>query len=85
MTPGAYGKHCSELEVGPSNDVSSSNTRTLLCGAVSGTVSQTLTYPFDVLRRKMQVSGMDGLGPKYTGAVDAMVKITKAEGFFKGM
>jgi Mitochondrial carrier protein len=32
----------------------------LLCGALSGTISQTLTYPFDVLRRKMQTTSMGG-------------------------
>ncbi|KAK7024242.1 hypothetical protein VNI00_016459 [Paramarasmius palmivorus] len=32
--------------------------RKLMCGALAGSISQTLTYPFDVLRRKMQVTGM---------------------------
>ncbi len=59
--------------------------RTLLCGAVSGTASQTLTYPFDVLRRKMQVAGMDEYGPKYKGAWDATKQIVKSEGWFGGM
>ncbi|GHJ84259.1 hypothetical protein NliqN6_0661 [Naganishia liquefaciens] len=59
--------------------------RMLLCGAAAGSVAQTLTYPFDVLRRKMQVAGMDGLSPAYTGALDAMVKITRAEGWWNGM
>lgn len=28
-------------------------TRKLACGALAGSISQTLTYPFDVLRRKV--------------------------------
>ncbi|KAJ7262204.1 mitochondrial carrier [Mycena haematopus] len=56
--------------------------RKLLCGALAGSVSQTLTYPFDVLRRKMQVTGMksSGLGIKYTGAIDALQGIVRTEG-----
>ncbi|KAJ6499330.1 mitochondrial carrier domain-containing protein [Mycena sanguinolenta] len=56
--------------------------RKLLCGALAGSISQTLTYPFDVLRRKMQVTGMksSGLGIKYTGALDALQGIVRTEG-----
>ncbi|MCO5570196.1 hypothetical protein L7F22_023914 [Adiantum nelumboides] len=35
-----------------------STVRKLSCGALAGSISQTLTYPLDVLRRRMQVSGM---------------------------
>ncbi|KAF8210202.1 mitochondrial carrier domain-containing protein [Mycena galopus ATCC 62051] len=56
--------------------------RKLTCGALAGSISQTLTYPFDVLRRKMQVTGMksSGLGIKYTGALDALQGIVRTEG-----
>ncbi|KAK7057219.1 mitochondrial carrier domain-containing protein [Favolaschia claudopus] len=56
--------------------------RKLTCGALAGSISQTLTYPFDVLRRKMQVTGMksSGLGIKYTGAIDALQGIVRTEG-----
>ncbi|TFK94621.1 mitochondrial carrier [Polyporus arcularius HHB13444] len=54
--------------------------RKLLCGALAGSVSQTLTYPFDVLRRKMQVAGMGALGQKYNGALDALQSILRTEG-----
>ncbi|KAK9459875.1 mitochondrial carrier domain-containing protein [Lipomyces oligophaga] len=54
----------------------------LTCGAISGAVAQTLTYPFDVLRRRFQVNTMKDLGFQYTGVVDAIVKITKKEGPF---
>lgn len=49
-------------------------------GLRTGSISQTLTYPFDVLRRKMQVTGMDALGVKYSGALDALQRILKTEG-----
>ncbi|KAF7315702.1 Rho-GAP domain-containing protein [Mycena indigotica] len=57
--------------------------RKLACGALAGSISQTLTYPFDVLRRKMQVTGMksSGLGIQYTGALDALQGIVRSEGF----
>lgn len=58
----------------------SSVPRKLACGALAGSVSQTLTYPFDVLRRKMQVTGMDALGYKYNGALDALQSIVRTEG-----
>ena len=45
-----------------------------------GTISQTLTYPFDVLRRKMQVTGMKDGAVKYAGAVDALRSIIRVEG-----
>jgi solute carrier family 25 phosphate transporter 23/24/25/41 len=47
-----------------------------------GSISQTLTYPFDVLRRKMQVVGMgsSALGYQYNGALDAARVIIKTEG-----
>ncbi|OCH93109.1 mitochondrial carrier [Obba rivulosa] len=54
--------------------------RKLLCGALAGSISQTLTYPFDVLRRKMQVTGMGSLGYQYNGALDALQSIVRTEG-----
>jgi len=61
----------------------SSTPRKLMCGALAGSISQTLTFPFDVLRRKMQVVGMSagGLGYRYSGAMDALRVIIHAEGF----
>ncbi|KZV82129.1 mitochondrial carrier [Exidia glandulosa HHB12029] len=54
--------------------------RKLLCGALAGSISQTLTYPFDVLRRKMQVRGLNALGYEYNGALDALRVIFRKEG-----
>jgi solute carrier family 25 phosphate transporter 23/24/25/41 len=48
----------------------------------AGSISQTLTYPFDVVRRKMQVVGMksDVYGPKYGSALGAVRGIVRTEG-----
>lgn len=60
-------------------------------GAASGAVAQTLTYPFDVLRRRFQVVSMDssaGLGFKYTSVGDAFKTILRTEGLmglYKGL
>lgn len=56
----------------------------LACGGLAGAVSQTLTYPCDVLRRRMQVVGLKSLGYEYKSAWDAVFTIIRKEGL-KGM
>lgn len=62
----------------------------LSIGAVSGGVAQTITYPFDLLRRRFQILTMSNneLGFHYTGVYDALKTVGKAEGFtgfYKGL
>ncbi|KAK9458239.1 mitochondrial carrier domain-containing protein [Dipodascopsis uninucleata] len=60
----------------------------LLCGAISGAVAQTITYPFDVLRRRFQVNTMKDLGFRYSSVLDAIISITRKEGImgmYKGL
>ncbi|CAN1778513.1 Mitochondrial adenine nucleotide transporter ADNT1, partial [Linum perenne] len=75
-------------------------TTRLACGAAAGTVGQTVAYPLDVIRRRMQMVGWkdaasvvtgDGRGKaplEYTGMVDAFRKTVRYEGFgalYKGL
>lgn len=70
----------------------------LMCGAVAGTTGQTVAYPFDVARRRLQVSGWSGLSALrtanggsvvvYNGMMDCFVRTVQEEGFralFKGL
>ncbi|CAN0841053.1 Mitochondrial adenine nucleotide transporter ADNT1 [Linum grandiflorum] len=72
-------------------------TTRLACGAAAGTVGQTVAYPLDVIRRRMQMGGWKdaasvvtgGKAPlEYTGMVDAFRKTVRYEGFgalYKGL
>lgn len=60
----------------------------LAAGAGAGLVAQTLTFPGDVVRKRMQSDGMGGQPKAYTGLVDAVRKIHAKEGiagFFGGV
>lgn len=69
----------------------------LAAGAVAGTAGQTLAYPFDVVRRRLQVSGWDGARSlhaegghaiAYKGMVDCFVRTVREGGIsalFKGL
>lgn len=60
--------------------------RDLLCGAVAGLVSQTASYPFEVVRRRMQVGGAGGgAGINWKQAVHAIYTQRGWRGFFVGL
>jgi solute carrier family 25 phosphate transporter 23/24/25/41 len=64
---------------------------TLGMGAIAGTAGQTVAYPLDLVRRKLQVQGFAGSFDKtshYNGMIDAFRGIWKKEGirgFYRGL
>jgi len=54
----------------------------LFCGSVAGAVSQTLTYPIDVIRRRMQMKGSHGSVFAYNSTWHACKIIFQREGIY---
>ena len=51
-----------------------------MCGACAGVVAQTITYPGDTVRRRMQTNGMGGAAKHYAGTIDCIKQIVVKEG-----
>ncbi|KAF7991379.1 hypothetical protein HCN44_002941 [Aphidius gifuensis] len=61
-------------------------TSSLSCGAAAGAVGQTMSYPLDIIRRRMQTSAVKGAF--YHTSLSTAVKIYQEEGimaFYKGL
>ena len=52
----------------------------VVCGACAGVVAQTITYPGDTVRRRMQTNGMGGAAKHYAGTIDCIKQIVVKEG-----
>lgn len=60
--------------------------RDLFCGAIAGAVSQTASYPFEVVRRRMQVGGVGGgAGVSWRDAIKVVYNQKGLKGFFVGL
>ena len=60
----------------------------LLCGGFSGITALSITYPSDLIRRRLQIQNFDNSVPKYNGILDCIHKIIKTDGFgglYKGL
>ncbi|XP_032443167.1 mitochondrial thiamine pyrophosphate carrier [Xiphophorus hellerii] len=78
----------------PKSRDSGGNMSSLICGSGAGIISKTLTYPFDLFKKRLQVGGFEkarahfGQVRSYTGLIDCAVQIVKEEGIrgcFKGL
>ncbi|RKP06229.1 putative mitochondrial carrier protein [Thamnocephalis sphaerospora] len=72
----------------PPGESAPTSVNKLLCGALAGSIAQTITYPLDVLRRRMQVTGMKEVGYKYRNTWHAVREVVAREsilGLYKGM
>jgi solute carrier family 25 (mitochondrial phosphate transporter), member 23/24/25/41 len=70
------------------DDGSLSAVSTLSCGGLAGALAQTVSYPLDLIRRRMQVQDFVPGAVKYKGVSDAVVSIIRAEGWaalYKGL
>uniref|UniRef100_A0A8C7KMP8 Mitochondrial thiamine pyrophosphate carrier n=1 Tax=Oncorhynchus kisutch TaxID=8019 RepID=A0A8C7KMP8_ONCKI len=70
------------------------NLRSLVCGSCAGVISKTMTYPFDLIKKRLQVGGFEEARVhldrvrKYGGFVDCVSQIAREEGlrgFLKGL
>ncbi|KAI8983846.1 mitochondrial carrier domain-containing protein [Pilobolus umbonatus] len=59
---------------------SQGNIRKLFCGALAGSIAQTIIYPLDVLRRRFQVAGLKNMDYKYNGTWHALKTMAQKEG-----
>lgn len=70
------------------------NLKSLVCGSGAGVISKTITYPFDLFKKRLQVGGFEkarahfGQVRQYGGFVDCATQIAKEEGLrgcYKGL
>ncbi|CAF4522545.1 unnamed protein product, partial [Rotaria magnacalcarata] len=57
----------------------------MLCGAIAGLVGQTASYPFDVVRRRLQTAAVIRPDEATLGALATARKIVREEGIRRGL
>eukprot|EP00898_Chlorokybus_atmophyticus_P008389 jgi/Chlat1/8551/Chrsp82S07977 len=55
---------------------------TALCGMTSGWLAMTVSFPLEVIRKRLQVQGLPGRAKLYANMGDAFIQITRNEGVF---
>ncbi|KAJ6660396.1 hypothetical protein lerEdw1_017819 [Lerista edwardsae] len=78
----------------PGEGKKTGNIKNLVCGSCAGVISKTLTYPFDLFKKRMQVAGFEqaraafGQVQRYNSVADCARQIVRLEGtrgLFKGL
>uniref|UniRef100_A0A7N5JFW7 Solute carrier family 25 member 19 n=1 Tax=Ailuropoda melanoleuca TaxID=9646 RepID=A0A7N5JFW7_AILME len=86
-------KHVHEWVL-PAQGRKNENLKNLLCGSGAGVISKTLTYPLDLLKKRLQVGGFEraratfGQVRSYRGLLHCAQQVLREEGptgFFKGL
>ena len=54
----------------------------LLCGGMAGITAISITYPTDLIRRRLQMQSFSPEVPRYSGILDSIQKILQSDGFF---
>lgn len=77
-----------QQEDAPAMDALSALVVKLTAGALAGVMAQSLMFPGDTVRRRMQTNGMNGEAKVYTSSLDCCRKIVEREGirgFYRGI
>jgi solute carrier family 25 phosphate transporter 23/24/25/41 len=72
----------------PNKDVPHFDVMNLAFGAIAGVASMTLTYPLDLVKRRMQLRGVNKHAHNYNSMFDCFQKIMRYEGpssLFRGL
>jgi hypothetical protein len=59
----------------------------LLCGSAAGLTAQTISFPFDVVRHRMQANGLNGSARQYSSTANCFSTMWRREGamsFYRG-
>ena len=57
----------------------------MLFGAISGLIGQTVSYPFDVVRRRLQTAAVIRPNDRHLGAIATARQIIREEGVRSGL
>ncbi|KAG8349001.1 putative Mitochondrial carrier protein [Trypanosoma vivax] len=62
------------------HDSALSSVETAVVSMIASTVAQTVSYPLNVVRTRLQTQGINGRAVKYTGMTDCFVKMVRTKG-----
>lgn len=62
------------------HDAALSTAEVGIAGMISSTIAQTVTYPLNVVRTRLQTQGTQGRTKRYNGTIDCFVKVVRQKG-----